>query len=557
VFHAGSLRRAGRPPACFVLAVVLLAPAVVRAAEGFEAAPFRPAPDPTSNPIDVASPAPRPAGTWSAAALLDYADGAVKLDEPATGELPYLPRGRLVAQPTVLHLLGSYWILDGLELGIDAPFVLHQTGDGELGLAEPAPLEGGGPGDVRLVPKLVALDLDAGPGRIGVAVLPEVVLPTGDRELFHGGGARFSPRFAVGWEGALLKLVVNGGYTFRDEVRLLGMVVEDGFTYGVGAEVPVHPIVRVLASATHELATEATAGIGVRLGPVELLAGAAAGLTDSPLTPAWRAFGGVAFAPGGGKGLASRRSPGDDRAAPAATSPGAAADPGIGDPDGDGLAGRDDRCPWHPEDFDGFADDDGCPDPDGDGDGVTDPFDRCPLEAEDRDGYADGDGCPDDDNDGDGLADAVDRCPLDPEDRDGILDDDGCPDVDPAVAIDAVIPFAFGSADLPPEARFELARVARTILAFPDRLRVWIEGHADEVGPAGENLALSRRRALAVADFLVGQGVPRDRLSIRAHGEGSPALEGPGEEARAVNRRVEFRVAPLEGPEAPAVAETK
>jgi outer membrane protein OmpA-like peptidoglycan-associated protein len=99
------------------------------------------------------------------------------------------------------------------------------------------------------------------------------------------------------------------------------------------------------------------------------------------------------------------------------------------DTDGDGLTDNLDKCPNDPEDFDGFQDDDGCPEPDNDQDGVPDVTDRCPLTP----GPADNQGCPREapkDSDGDGIPDDIDRCPADPEDRDGFEDDDGCPDPD-------------------------------------------------------------------------------------------------------------------------------
>lgn len=110
------------------------------------------------------------------------------------------------------------------------------------------------------------------------------------------------------------------------------------------------------------------------------------------------------------------------------------------DADSDGLADADDNCPTAAEDFDGIADDDGCPDAelpkpkptaeDRDGDGIADSRDSCPDEAEDLDGFNDLDGCPDEDNDGDRIVDVVDQCPLQAEDPDGFQDMDGCPDND-------------------------------------------------------------------------------------------------------------------------------
>jgi OOP family OmpA-OmpF porin len=108
-------------------------------------------------------------------------------------------------------------------------------------------------------------------------------------------------------------------------------------------------------------------------------------------------------------------------------------EPSIGDRDGDGIKDDVDKCPDDPEDFDGFQDEDGCPDPDNDNDGIPDVDDRCPNVPEDRDGDHDEDGCPeqsDGDRDGDGIPDSKDQCPDEPEDRDGFQDQDGCPDPD-------------------------------------------------------------------------------------------------------------------------------
>jgi OOP family OmpA-OmpF porin len=108
-------------------------------------------------------------------------------------------------------------------------------------------------------------------------------------------------------------------------------------------------------------------------------------------------------------------------------------EPSIGDRDGDGLRDDIDQCPDEPEDFDGFADEDGCPDPDNDRDGILDVDDGCAMVPEDRDGDLDDDGCPEGnegDRDGDGILDTEDQCPDDPEDRDGFQDEDGCPDLD-------------------------------------------------------------------------------------------------------------------------------
>jgi outer membrane protein OmpA-like peptidoglycan-associated protein len=131
---------------------------------------------------------------------------------------------------------------------------------------------------------------------------------------------------------------------------------------------------------------------------------------------------------GGGVGLTSNVNSADYRGVLAFVF-----EPSIGDRDNDGYKDDVDKCPDNPEDFDGFEDEDGCPDPDNDRDGIPDVADECPLVPEDHDGDADEDGCPEGiigDRDGDGILDNVDKCPDDPEDRDGFQDEDGCPDPD-------------------------------------------------------------------------------------------------------------------------------
>ena len=80
--------------------------------------------------------------------------------------------------------------------------------------------------------------------------------------------------------------------------------------------------------------------------------------------------------------------------------------PTTGEPDldGDGIPDSIDQCDFSPETFNGFQDEDGCPDPDPigfvsdiqdmDGDGILDADDLCPTQPEIFNGIDDGDGCP-------------------------------------------------------------------------------------------------------------------------------------------------------------------
>ena len=77
---------------------------------------------------------------------------------------------------------------------------------------------------------------------------------------------------------------------------------------------------------------------------------------------------------------------------------------------------------------------------------------------------------------------------------------------------------------------------ARWLLANP-AIRARIEGHADERSPRDYALALGERRATAVRDFLVLQGVPAAQLSIISWGKERPVIAGTSEGALARNRR--------------------
>ncbi|MBC7159757.1 MAG: OmpA family protein [Porphyrobacter sp.] len=77
-----------------------------------------------------------------------------------------------------------------------------------------------------------------------------------------------------------------------------------------------------------------------------------------------------------------------------------------------------------------------------------------------------------------------------------------------------------------------------------------LRGHSDAAGSDAANLRVSRRRAEAVAEWLVDKGIERDRIHILAFGEQNPVAPNarpdatPDEAGRARNRRVEILVAP-------------
>ena len=76
----------------------------------------------------------------------------------------------------------------------------------------------------------------------------------------------------------------------------------------------------------------------------------------------------------------------------------------------------------------------------------------------------------------------------------------------------------------------------------PEIARVAVDGHTDSVGTARANLALSRRRAIAVMRWLVAHGVDERRLEARGFGPRRPIADNKTAEGRAKNRRVEFQI---------------
>lgn len=85
----------------------------------------------------------------------------------------------------------------------------------------------------------------------------------------------------------------------------------------------------------------------------------------------------------------------------------------------------------------------------------------------------------------------------------------------------------------------ELNQLARVLNKRTDLL-VMIEGHADATGPERWNLELSRRRAAAVARFLIEHGVAKERLRPVGYGEARPLIATPDGEENERNRRVHF-----------------
>jgi outer membrane protein OmpA-like peptidoglycan-associated protein len=99
--------------------------------------------------------------------------------------------------------------------------------------------------------------------------------------------------------------------------------------------------------------------------------------------------------------------------------------------------------------------------------------------------------------------------------------------------------FRSGSYELLPGARESLAKVSGIVLAYPS-LHVAIEGHTDSVGSDEYNQQLSERRAQAVRDYFVQQGINSNAVEAHGYGKTEPIASNDTVEGRAQNRRVEL-----------------
>jgi len=103
----------------------------------------------------------------------------------------------------------------------------------------------------------------------------------------------------------------------------------------------------------------------------------------------------------------------------------------------------------------------------------------------------------------------------------------------------SVIQFGLASSTLDPQDRQRLARVAEYVLADDSVTGLRLEGYTDNLGFRTANQRLSMRRAEAVRQFLVQQGVPAARIHVEYRGEAEAVANNRSEEGRARNRRVE------------------
>ncbi len=139
------------------------------------------------------------------------------------------------------------------------------------------------------------------------------------------------------------------------------------------------------------------------------------------------------------------------------------------------------------------------------------------------------------DTDGGTIADGVEvkrgTDPLDPSDD---VIKTGVP-----IILDGIT-FATAKWDITPESENTLRKALKSLKTHPD-IDVEISGHTDNVGSDASNQKLSERRANAVRDWLIREGINPDRLTAVGYGESQPTATNDTPEGRQKNRRIEFK----------------
>ena len=214
------------------------------------------------------------------------------------------------------------------------------------------------------------------------------------------------------------------------------------------------------------------------------------------------------------------------------------------DSDGDGVLDGLDKCADTPKGA--KVDRKGCP-IDSDGDGVADGIDPCPDTP--KGAKIDEKGCPID-SDGDGVPDGIDTCPDTP--KGAQVDDKGCETKASTLEGELLdtgrirltgVNFETGKATLLPDGLPNLDAAGEVLSKWTD-LKVEIGGHTDNQGKANANLKLSQARAEAVRAYLLQKypAIKPEQLLAKGYGSSRPVITVDSDAARAINRRVEFKV---------------
>jgi OOP family OmpA-OmpF porin len=565
--------------ASILVASILLASGDAQADEGAGIALNQLSPAPAGDSF-VGVPSPFARGNLVPRGLVtfDYASQPLRLLQGSNA-------AKVVAHQGFLHLNASFTIQDRLLISALMPIAVLQGGDDPtvqgVRLSSPSSTQ---IGDLRLGLRVRMFGDDDDPFQFGVGSYLHV--PTAPSGSYVGeGSVRGAPHLSAGGRfklGVPLVWTAAGGMLFRGSgnpslvtygAGLATALFDDKIQIGpefygstpiqegsldLGGDVKLPQTI----STNAELLVSARARF---LGGLYVGAAGGPGLGKAVGTPAFRFTGSVGWAPG-----ATRSTP-----------------PAPADPDGDGLIGSADACPFAfggknadqrrsgcpviDDDEDGIpnAEDacpaafgrasgdakaNGCPvvpPPDADADGIADTDDACPHEL----GWPSFDkaknGCaappPNPDIDGDGVPDTDDACPREKGERSSDAKSTGCPKlvrvIGPEIVLLAPVDLRAGKRlSVDPASEALLGEVRDVIAQHPEFVRLEVQGHTDDRGKPVFDEKVSAARAEAVMDWLVAHGVPASKLVAKGYGSSKPIAEGRTPEARAKNLRVQIVV---------------
>lgn len=112
------------------------------------------------------------------------------------------------------------------------------------------------------------------------------------------------------------------------------------------------------------------------------------------------------------------------------------------------------------------------------------------------------------------------------------------------LTLDSEVSFDFDSAAIKHGFMGTLDKLANVIQKY-DKTVIHVVGHTDSVGSDAYNQRLSERRAQAVGDYLMRQGVRAARVQTEGRGESQPRATNATEAGRQLNRRVEIFLKPV------------
>ncbi|PRP66434.1 OmpA family protein [Nonlabens agnitus] len=101
--------------------------------------------------------------------------------------------------------------------------------------------------------------------------------------------------------------------------------------------------------------------------------------------------------------------------------------------------------------------------------------------------------------------------------------------------------FATNQATLNASSKATLDKLVNVMNDYPGT-EILVSGHTDSQGEAAYNMDLSKRRAFAVRDYLVADGIASSRMAVTYSGETNPVATNDTAEGRAQNRRVEIGI---------------